>query len=165
MTLEMTEQIFQAIRAWTSATIAEAESATKAITCMIDQQWPHPYVHDGAAWHMALAEAVEFAEQDGQALTPAGETMVQRWRDALAQAQKQVPAAWRYRYNGQWYLSQSKSFALNGFDLQPLYAAPEHRPNKIGKSGKGLPDVPNNVPEKENIDTSAISAQQRGGRE
>ena len=34
------------------------------------------------------------------------------------------PVAYRYRYNGQWYLSQSKSFALNGFDLQPLYTHP-----------------------------------------
>lgn len=45
MTIEMTrlrEQIFQAIRAWTSATIAEAEAATKTITVLVDQQWPHP---------------------------------------------------------------------------------------------------------------------------
>ena len=33
----------------------------------------------------ALAEAIEFAEQDAQALTPAGEAMVQRWLDALAE--------------------------------------------------------------------------------
>lgn len=72
----------------------------------------------------ALREAIEFAEQDGQALTPAGEAMVQRWRDALAEAESVTPAAWRYRYNGQWYLSQSKSFALNGFDVHPLYASP-----------------------------------------
>jgi len=72
----------------------------------------------------ALKEAIEFAEQDGQALTPAGEAMVQRWRDALAEAERATPAAWRYRYNGQWYLSQGKSFALNGFDVHPLYACP-----------------------------------------
>lgn len=74
----------------------------------------------------ALKEAIEFAEQDGQALTAAGEAMVQRWRDALAEAESATPAAWRYRYNGQWYLSQSKSFAQNGFDLHPLYACPEN---------------------------------------
>lgn len=72
----------------------------------------------------ALREAIEFAEQDGQALTPAGEAMVQRWRDALAEAESATPAAWRYRYNGQWYLSQSKSFAMKGFDIHPLYASP-----------------------------------------
>lgn len=33
----------------------------------------------------ALAEAIEFGEQDAQALTPSGEAMVQRWRDALAE--------------------------------------------------------------------------------
>lgn len=32
----------------------------------------------------ALSEAIEFAEQDGQALTPAGDAMVQRWRDTLS---------------------------------------------------------------------------------
>ena len=72
----------------------------------------------------AMAEAIEFAAQDAQALTLAGEAMVQRWRNALAEAQKQQAVAWRYRYNGQWYLSQSKSFALNGFDLAPLFAEP-----------------------------------------
>lgn len=72
----------------------------------------------------ALKEAIEFAEQDGQALTSAGEAMVKRWRIALAEAESATPAAWRYRYNGQWYLSQSKSFAMNGFDLHPLFACP-----------------------------------------
>lgn len=32
------------------------------------------------------------------------------------------PVAWRYKYNGQFYLSQNQSFALQGFDAQPLYA-------------------------------------------
>jgi hypothetical protein len=72
----------------------------------------------------ALREAIKFAEQDGQALTRAGEAMIQRWRDALAEAERATPAAWRYRYNGQWYLSHTKSFALNGFDAHPLFAWP-----------------------------------------
>jgi hypothetical protein len=33
----------------------------------------------------ALAEAIEFADQDYHALTPAGETMISRWRSALLQ--------------------------------------------------------------------------------
>lgn len=32
----------------------------------------------------ALREAIEFADQDAQALTPAGERMIARWRTALA---------------------------------------------------------------------------------
>ncbi len=47
---------------------------------------------------------------------------------AMLSAAPPVPGgevvAWRYRYNGQWYLSQDKSFALQGFDLRPLYATP-----------------------------------------
>lgn len=77
---------------------------------------------ENIAIHEAMCEAIEFATQDTQALTPAGEAMVGRWRNALSEHQKQKPVAWRYRYNGQWYLSQSKSFALNGFDIRPLFA-------------------------------------------
>ena len=36
----------------------------------------------------ALAEAIEFAEQDGMALTPAGAAMVSRWKSASS-------AGWR----------------------------------------------------------------------
>jgi len=34
------------------------------------------------------------------------------------------PVAWRYRYNGKWYLSDTKAFAKAGLDVTPLYTAP-----------------------------------------
>lgn len=54
----------------------------------------------------------------------ADESIIEVWNRRAAVSQEPAPVAWRYRYNGQWYLSQSKGFAKQGFDLQPLFAAP-----------------------------------------
>lgn len=34
------------------------------------------------------------------------------------------PVAWRYRYNGKWYVCDSEAIARNGWDVTPLYTTP-----------------------------------------
>lgn len=41
----------------------------------------------------ALAEAIEFAEQDGMALTPAGAAMVSRWKSASSAGWRPIDSA------------------------------------------------------------------------
>lgn len=37
------------------------------------------------------------------------------------------PIAWRYRYNGEWYVCNSEEFARKGLDAAPLFLAPPAR--------------------------------------
>lgn len=39
----------------------------------------------------------------------------------------QEPVAWRYRYNGKWYVCDSESFARSGWDVTPLYTHPSEQ--------------------------------------
>lgn len=52
---------------------------------------------------------------------------------ADANASAPVPLAWRYRYNGQWYVCDNEAFARNGRDVTPLYPAPTP-PDELGKA-------------------------------
>lgn len=39
----------------------------------------------------------------------------------------QEPVAWRYRYNGKWYVCDSESFARSGWDVTPLFTLPSEQ--------------------------------------